>query len=128
MVKVLKKMMISLNYFEKLSSLLPAQVRYLQEYSRRLRLDKIPNSVLLERVGTILAKPHIKCPFDEYYKNIDFSKICPKRKRAKPYLQTGKKVSFISRLFGVVMALLAKINQAIKWIDRSNNPDIERNK
>jgi hypothetical protein len=56
-----KKFTIPLRFFEKLNVLLPAQAKYLESYHNKVKNSTKPiNSILLEKIGTILKKPHIK--------------------------------------------------------------------
>jgi hypothetical protein len=58
------KFTIPLQVFEKRSTLTPSAVSYLTRYSKAVRISK-GNPAILERIGTILRKPHIPDPIYE---------------------------------------------------------------
>ena len=78
----LRKMNIPLNYFEKLSELTPSQVRYLEDYHFRVKIGK-GNPALLERIGTILRKPHIEDPIFNKKFESKFNELYPPKKKSK---------------------------------------------
>jgi len=78
-VKSLRK--IPLKFFESLEGLYPIQRKYLEEYSRRIKIGK-GNSALLEKIGIILLKPSISNPIDSYDYSINYNKY---KKNTKSY-------------------------------------------
>ena len=74
----LNKLNINLKFFDKLNQLTPSQVNYLKDYSNRIKIGK-GNSVLLEKIGAILRKPHIKDPIVDFKFVSHFSELYPKK-------------------------------------------------
>jgi len=66
------KLTKSIKFFEKLKSLTPSQVNYLKDYLERVKESK-GNIDLIERIETILNKPHIKDPIMD--RKVDLKKI-----------------------------------------------------
>jgi len=72
-----RKFNIPLRRFEKFNQLTPSQVNYLKDYSDRIKAGK-GNPALLERIGAILRKPHIKDPIIDFKFVDNFAELYPK--------------------------------------------------
>jgi len=74
----LNKLNVNLKFFNKLIQLTPSQVNYLKDYSNRIKIGK-GNSALLEKIGAILRKPHIKDPIIDKRIESNWDKLYPKK-------------------------------------------------